>query len=114
MHSDEFSPIHGARVHQLLANSSNDACFCLIVRIVGNWIQDMAMIFPKSATRVSNAQLEFERSKESKMHVFVTNFMKEYSSTSLPPTYISTITFGRLGASLYLVHFCDWMQYATM
>jgi hypothetical protein len=62
---------------RLLANSPDDACFCLLVGIMENWIQGMAERFPKPAARVPNAQLEFERSEESKMRAFVADFMKE-------------------------------------
>ena len=36
------------------------------------------------------------------MHAFVADFIKEYSSTGLPPADISCINFGWLGAYLHL------------
>ena len=36
------------------------------------------------------------------MHAFVADFIKEYSSTGLPPEDISCINFGWLGAYLHL------------
>ena len=76
---------------QLIANSPDDACFCLLVNVVENWIQNMAETFPRTAAGVPNAQLNFERAKEMKMRAFVADFMKEYESTGLPPADISSI-----------------------
>jgi hypothetical protein len=87
---------------------SDDACFCLLVDVGKNWIQNMAETFPRTAAGVPNAQLNFERAKEVKMHAFVADFMKEYELTSLPPANISCITFGRLGAFLHLALFQAW------
>ncbi len=92
----------------LLASSSGDACFCLLVSVVENWVQNMAERFPKTAAGVPNAQLDFERAKELKMRAFVADFMKEYNSTGLPPADVSSITFGRLGAFLHLALFQAW------
>jgi hypothetical protein len=39
----------------LLASSPDDACFCLLVGGVENWIQDMAERFPKTAAGIPNA-----------------------------------------------------------
>ena len=93
---------------RLIANSPDDACFCLLVDVVENWIQNMAETFPRTAAGVPNAQLNFERAKEMKMRAFVADFMKEYESTSLPPADISCITFGRLGAFLHFSLFQAW------
>ena len=93
---------------RLIANSPDDACFCLLVDVVENWIQNMAETFPKTAAGVPNAQLNFERVKEMKMCAFVADFMKEYESTGLPPADISCITYGRLGAFLHLALFQAW------
>jgi hypothetical protein len=93
---------------RLIANSPDDACFCLLVNVVENWIQNMAKKFPRTAAGVPNAQLNFERAKEMKMCAFVADFMKEYELTSLPPAEISCITFGRLGAFLHLALFQAW------
>ncbi len=76
---------------RLLASSPDDACFCLLV--------------PKIAAGVPNAQLDFERAKEWKMHAYVADFMKEYNSNGLPPADASSITFGQLGACLHLALF---------
>jgi hypothetical protein len=70
----------------------------------------MAERFPKTTAGVSNAHLEFDRRKESKMHAFIANFMKEYGSTGLSPAKISTISFGRLGAFLHLALFRAWSE----
>ncbi len=48
---------------QLLASSPDDTCFCLLVGVVENWIQNMVERFPKTAAGVPNAQLDFERAK---------------------------------------------------
>ena len=93
---------------RLIADSPDDACFCLLVDVVENWIQNMVETFPKTAAGVPNAQLNFERVKEMKMRAFVADFMKEYESTGLPPADISCITYGRLGAFLHLALFQAW------
>ncbi len=92
----------------LITNSPDDACFCLIVGVVENWIQNMAERFLKTAAGVPNAQLDFKKVKEMKMRAFVADFMKEYGLTRLPPADISCITFGRLGAFLHLALFQAW------
>ena len=69
---------------RLLASSPDDACFCLLVGVVENWIQDMAEKFSKTAAGVSNAHLDFKRAKELKMHTFLADFLKDYNSTGLP------------------------------
>ena len=68
----------------LLASCPDDACFCLLVGVVENWIQGMAEKFPKTAAEVSNAQLNFERVKGLKMRTFLADFMKDYNTTGLP------------------------------
>jgi hypothetical protein len=45
---------------RLLASSPDDACFCLLVGVVENWIQNMAERFPKTAAGVPNAQIFWE------------------------------------------------------
>jgi hypothetical protein len=92
----------------LLASSPDDACFCLLVGVVENWIQGMAEKFPKTADGVSNSQLNFERAKELKMRTFLADFMKDYNSTGLPSADICGITFGRLGAFLHLALSHAW------
>jgi hypothetical protein len=67
----------------LVANSPEDNWFSLLVGVVENWIHDMAERFPNTAAGIPNAQLEFERRKESNMRVFIHKFMKEYNSSSL-------------------------------
>ena len=62
---------------RLLASSPDDACFCLLVGVVENWIQDMAEKSPKTAAGVSNAHLDFERAKELKMRTFLADFLKD-------------------------------------
>jgi hypothetical protein len=61
----------------LVANSPEDNCFSLLVGVIENWIHNMAERFPKTAAGVPNAQLEFERRKESNMLVFIHEFMNE-------------------------------------
>jgi hypothetical protein len=95
---------------RLLVGSPDDSCFCLLVGVTENWIQDIAERCPKTAAGVPKAQLEFDRRKESKMRAFVADFMKEYGSTGLPPAGISTITFGQLGAFLHLALFQAWSE----
>jgi hypothetical protein len=46
---------------RLIAGSPDDACFCLLVGVVENWIRDMVERFPKTSAGVPNAQLDFER-----------------------------------------------------
>jgi hypothetical protein len=91
-----------------LASSPGDACFCLLVGVMENWVQNMVERFPKTAAGVPNAQLDFERVKELKMCAFVTDFMKEYDSTGLSPADVSSITLGRLGTFLHLALFQTW------
>ena len=93
---------------RLLASSPDDACFCLLVGVVENWIHDKAEKFPKTADGVSNAQLDFKRAKELKMHTFLADFMKDYNTTGLPSADICGITFGRLGAFLHPALFHAW------
>ena len=66
---------------RLLVSSPDDACFCQLVGVVENWIQDMAEKSPKTAAGVSNAQLDFKRAKE--RCTFLADFMKDYNSTGL-------------------------------
>jgi hypothetical protein len=99
---------------RLLASSPDDACFCLFVGVVENWIQDMAEKFPKTAAGVPNAQLYFKREKELKMRAFIADFTEEYNLAGLPPADVCSITFGRLGAFLHLALLMHGqMQYAT-
>jgi hypothetical protein len=93
---------------RLIADSPDDACFCLLVDVVENWIKNMAETFPKTTAGVPNAQLNFERVKEMKMRAFIADFMKEYELTGLPPAEIFCITYGRLGAFLHLSLFQAW------
>jgi hypothetical protein len=93
---------------RLLASSPDDACFCWLVGVVENWIQDMVERFPKTAAGIPSAQLDFERAKELKMRAFVAGFMEEYNSAGLPPADVCSITFGRLGAFLHLALFHAW------
>jgi hypothetical protein len=93
---------------RLLASSQDDTCFCLLVGVVENWIQDMGERFPETAAGILNAQLDFERGKELKMCAFVADFIEEYNSTGLPPVEFCSVTFGRLGAFLHLALFHAW------
>ena len=68
----------------------------------------MAERFPKTAAGVPNAQLDFERAKELKMHAFIADFREEYNSAGLPPADVCIITLWRLGAFLHLALFRAW------
>ena len=69
---------------QLVADSPNSDCFCLLVGVgvVESWIHDMSEIFPKTSAGVPNAHLEFERRKETRMRAFADEFIGEYGSFS--------------------------------
>ncbi len=67
---------------RLLASSPDDACFCLLVDVVENWIRDIAKRFPKTVAGIPSAQLDFKRAKELKMRAFVADFMEEYNSAN--------------------------------
>ena len=92
---------------RLLASSPDDACFCLLVGVVENWIQGMAEKFPKTAAGVSNAQLNFERAKELKMRTFLADFMKDNNSTVyLQRIYVTSLSGGWVHFStlLFFMH----------
>ena len=42
--------------------------------------------FPRTAARLPNAQLEFNREKEQKMGAFIDDFVKEYELSGIPAT----------------------------
>jgi hypothetical protein len=92
----------------MLANSSDTTCFRLFVDVVKNWIQCMAEGFPKTAAGVANAQVDFEREKEHKMHAFIDEFIKEYKTFGIHPAELSSNIFRRLGAFLHLALFHAW------
>jgi hypothetical protein len=46
-----------------------------------NWIQDTTERFSKTADGVPNAQLEFERRKESKMRAFLADFINSFATS---------------------------------
>jgi len=52
-----------------LADSPDTSCFLLFVGIVESWIKCTAEGFPKTAAGMANAQIDFEREKERKMHM---------------------------------------------
>ena len=88
---------------RLAADSPDNDCFCLLVGVVENWIQDMSEIFPKTSVGVPNAHLEFERRKETRMRAFVDKFIAKYNSSGLSCLEdVSRITFWRLGTFLHL------------
>ena len=69
----------------------------------------MSEIFPKTSAGVTNAHLEFERRKETRMCAFADKFIAEYDSSGLSRLEdVSRITFGRLGAFLHLALFLAW------
>jgi hypothetical protein len=91
----------------LLARSPVDTCFCLLVGVMENWIHNMTERFPKTVAGVPNAQMAFERKKESKICAFIADFLKEYGSMGLSTANISTITFGCMGVFFHLALFQD-------
>jgi hypothetical protein len=93
---------------QMVARSPKNACFCLLVDIVKNWIQDMAEKFPRNAAGLPNAHLAFDREKEQKMGAFIDDIMKEYESSGIPATEMSSLGFGRLGVFIHLALFHAW------
>ena len=83
------------RYVRLIADSPDDACFCLLVGVVESWIHDMLEIFSTSSAVVPNAHLEFERRKETRMRAFADEFIAEYDSSGLSRLEdVSRITFG--------------------
>jgi hypothetical protein len=70
----------------------------------------MAERFPKTVAGILDAQLEFNKRKESNLHTFVDHFMNKYDSTGLYPT-ISKISFGHLGRFLHQVLFNGMMHF---
>jgi len=94
---------------RLVADSPDNDCFCLLVGAVESWIHDMSEIFPKTSAGVTNAHLEFERRKETRMCAFADKFIAGYDSSGLSRLEdVSWITFGRLGAFLHLALFMAW------
>jgi hypothetical protein len=94
---------------RLVAASPDNNFFCLLVGVIENWIHGMSEIFPKTSARVPNAHLEFERSKETRMHAFANEFIAKYDSSGLSCLEdVSGITFGRLGAFLHSALFMAW------
>jgi hypothetical protein len=93
---------------RMLANSSDTTCFHLFVDIVESWIQCMAEGFPKTAAGIANAQVDFEREKEHKMHAFVDEFIKEYAMSGIHPAELSSNSLRQLGAFLHLALFHAW------
>ncbi len=92
----------------LLIKSPDGACFCLLVSVVESWISSMAERFPRTAAGLPNAQIEYEREKEVKLHSFIDSFIEKYPSTWIPPDKFSIISFGRLGTFLHLALFQAW------
>ncbi len=71
---------------EVLADNPENSCFGLFVHAVDFWIDGMAESFPKTVAGISNAQLEFDKRKESNLHTFVDHFMNKYDSTGLYQT----------------------------
>jgi hypothetical protein len=76
---NELPPIHSMHIHPAACQQSRFLCFCLLVSVVQNWIQDMTERFPQTAASVPDARLDFERAKELKICAFVADFMKKYN-----------------------------------
>jgi hypothetical protein len=68
----------------------------------------MAERFPKTAAGIANAQVDFEREKEHKMHAFIDEFIKEYETSGIHPVELSSNSFRQLGTFLHLVLFHAW------
>jgi hypothetical protein len=92
----------------MVARSPENACFCLLVDVVENWIQDMVEKFPITAAGIPNAQLKFDREKEHKMGAVINDFIKEYESPVIPVAEMSSFGFWRLGTFIHLALFHAW------
>jgi hypothetical protein len=68
----------------------------------------MAEGFPKPAAGIANAQVDFKREKEHKMHAFIDEFIREYEMSGIHPAELSSNSFRRLGAFLHLALFNAW------
>jgi hypothetical protein len=68
---------------EVLANNPENSCFGLFVHAVDFWIDGMAEKFTNTLSEIWNAQLEFDKRKESNLHTFVDHFMNQYDSTGL-------------------------------
>jgi hypothetical protein len=93
---------------RMAARSPENTCFCILVDVVENWIQDMVEKVPRTTARLPNAQLEFDREKEHKMGAFIDDFMKEYESSGISATEMSSFGFGQLGTYIHLALFHAW------
>ena len=91
-----------------LADSPDTSCFLLFVGIVESWIKCTAEGFPKTAAGMANAQIDFEREKERKMHAFLDEFIKEYDVSGIHTAELSSDRFRRLGAFLHLALYHAW------
>jgi hypothetical protein len=83
-----------------------NTCFWLLVNVVENLIQDMVERFPRTSAVLPNTQLKFEREKEHKMGNFINDFMKEYESSRIPASEMSSLGFGWLGVFITLALSC--------
>lgn len=91
-----------------LADSPDTSCFLLFVAFVESWIKCTAKGFPKTASGMANAQIDFEREKERKMHAFLDEFIKEYDVSGIHMAELSSDRFRRLGAFLHLALYNAW------
>ncbi len=64
-------PAEARNFVKMLAESSNNTCFRLLVEVVENWIKAMADIFPKMAAGIQNAQIDFDSGRELRLQSFV-------------------------------------------
>ncbi len=103
---NEFPPAVSTYL-RLLVVSPENWCISLLVSLINFWIDAMAEIFPKTSARIPNAQLGFDRRKQSYMEIFIDNFVAEYDSTSLTQT-ITKIAFGHLSGFLHTSLFMAW------
>ncbi len=74
---NEFPPAISTYL-RLLAVSPENGCVGLLASLVDFWIDAMAEIFPLTSAGIANAQMEFDRWKQTKMETFIDNFVAKY------------------------------------
>ncbi len=100
------------RTHlEVLANNPENSAevFLSMPYILGSMGWQMAERFPKTVAGILNAQLEFNKRKESNLYTFVNHFMNKYDSTGLYQM-ISKISFSHLGRFLHQAFFNEMMH----
>jgi hypothetical protein len=71
---NEFPPVVSTYL-RLLVVSPENWCISLLVSLVVFWIDAKAEIFPQTSAGIPNAQLGFDRWKQSNMETFIDNFV---------------------------------------